>query len=200
MTLLISSNWRKIWQCFQEVFKNDPGVSDLSKCLCVCTRFSQYWESLRTRWRLHHWWERVINEDKCHLTLCHYWIMVVFHFQTKNDKWTTLPNFAEQKKVKLQRRIAFSKRYNLIKIKPSTTNLNRELFLTRSFNRPNALGFMQNPPGFKELKIFQNCNFFPPFFFDTRNRLPPTLSYVAAPATIYPPTNPTYFRERYAFW
>ena len=123
-------------------------------------------------------------------------------FSFSNKKWQMnhLTKFYWTKKVKLQRRMAFSKMYNLIKIKTSTTNLNRELFLTRSFNRPNALGFMQNPPGFKELKIFQNCNFFPPFFFDTRNRLPPTLSYVAAPATIYPPTNPTYFRERYAFW
>ena len=141
----------------------------VSVCVCLYEIFAILGK-FRTRWRLHHWWERVINEDKCHLTLCHYWIMVVFHFQTKNDKWTTLPNFAEQKKVKLQRRIAFSKRYNLIKIKP---NLNRELFLTRSFNRPNALGFMQNPPGFKELKIFQNCNFFPPFFLIRETDYPP---------------------------
>ena len=105
-----------------------------------------------------------------------------------------------KKKSKIAKKNSIFKKVQLDKNKTSTTNLNRELFLTRSFNRPNALGFMQNPPGFKELKIFQNCNFFPPFFFDTRNRLPPTLSYVAAPATIYPPTNPTYFRERYAFW
>ena len=56
------------------------------------------------------------------------------------------------KKSKIAKKNSIFKKLQLDKNKTSTTNLNRELFLTRSFNRPNALGFMQNPPGFKELK------------------------------------------------
>ena len=139
-------------------------------------------------------WERVINGQVSPDT-----VSLLNHCRCgfSNKKWQiNLTKFRWTKKYySTKKRSIFQKVRRLDK--NITTNLNRESFLTRSFNRPNALGFMQNPPGFKELKIFKNCNFFPPFFFWYAKQITPHTILCVAPAchNLEPTHNPTYFRE-----